>query len=70
MSQKYAGDESLFAYKNGLDEKEKGMYSIVGGGLPIRVQGVEGTVAVVVVCGLKGEEDHEVIVETIQEYWY
>lgn len=70
LNQKYGADESLFAYKNGLGEGEKSRYALRGGGFPIRVEGVEGVVAVVVVCGLRGEEDHEVIVETIQEHWY
>lgn len=54
----------------GVRESGKARFSCVGGGLPLRVSGVEGVVAVVVVCGLGGEENHEVIVETIQENWY
>jgi uncharacterized protein (UPF0303 family) len=42
-------------------------YAIHGGGFPIRVRGVEGIVAVVVVSGLKQEDDHEVVVETVRE---
>lgn len=42
-------------------------YAIHGGGYPIRVRGVEGVVAVVVVSGLKQEDDHQVVAETIRE---
>jgi uncharacterized protein (UPF0303 family) len=42
-------------------------YAIHGGGYPIRVRGVEGLVAVVVVSGLKQEDDHQVVAETIRE---
>jgi uncharacterized protein (UPF0303 family) len=31
------------------------------------VRGVEGVVAVVVVSGLKQEDDHQVVVETVRE---
>jgi uncharacterized protein (UPF0303 family) len=47
-----------------------GDYAIHGGGVPIRVTGVEGVVAVVVVSGLKQDEDHAVIVEVIRELYY
>ena len=42
-------------------------YAIHGGGYPIRVRGVEGIVAVVVVSGLKQEDDHQVVAETMKE---
>jgi uncharacterized protein (UPF0303 family) len=42
-------------------------YAIHGGGYPIRVRGVEGIVAVVVVSGLKQEDDHQVVAETIRD---
>lgn len=42
-------------------------YAIHGGGFPIRVRGVEGVVAVVVVSGLKQEDDHEVVAETVKQ---
>ena len=45
-----------------LGEKA-GQYAIHGGGVPIRVRGVEGVVGVVVVSGLKQHEDHAVVVE-------
>ncbi|RDW80227.1 hypothetical protein BP6252_04865 [Coleophoma cylindrospora] len=69
MSCKFEGDEQAFAAKYGLGEKG-GEYAIHGGGVPIRVRGVEGVVAVVVVSGLKQDEDHGVIVECIRELYY
>lgn len=42
-------------------------YAIHGGGYPVRVRGVEGIVAVVVVSGLKQEDDHQVVAETVRE---
>jgi uncharacterized protein (UPF0303 family) len=69
MSCKFNGDELAFRDKYGLGESA-GEYAIHGGGIPIRVTGVEGVVAVVVVSGLKQDEDHAVIVETIRELYY
>lgn len=34
---------------------------------PVRVRGVEGIVAVVVVSGLKQEQDHAIIVQAVRE---
>ena len=65
MHVKYHGDEQKFAEKFVLGPKA-GDYAIHGGGVPIRVQGVEGVVAVVVVSGLKQEEDHMAAVEAMQ----
>ncbi|KAK3897633.1 hypothetical protein C8A05DRAFT_38806 [Staphylotrichum tortipilum] len=42
-------------------------YAIHGGGYPVRLRGVDGIVAVVVVSGLKQEHDHAVVTETIKE---
>ena len=39
-----------------------------GGGFPVRVRNVEGAVGVIVVSGLKGEDNHAAIVGGIQEY--
>ncbi|CAG9942470.1 unnamed protein product [Clonostachys rosea f. rosea IK726] len=66
---KFAGDEAAFAAKFGLGPDQAGQYAIHGGGVPIRVEGVEGVVAVVVVSGLKQEQDHGVIVDVIKENW-
>ncbi|RDL41028.1 uncharacterized protein BP5553_01007 [Venustampulla echinocandica] len=66
MHCKFKGDETLFREKYGLGNSA-GEYAIHGGGVPIRVENVEGVVAVVVVSGLKQHEDHGVILEVIQE---
>ena len=64
MHHKYEGDKKAFADKfslgNSADE-----YAIHGGGVPIRVKGVEGIVAVAVVSGLSQEQDHAVVVSGI-----
>ncbi|KAF2966004.1 hypothetical protein GQX73_g7550 [Xylaria multiplex] len=66
---KYQGDERAFRLKFGMSEDVAGRYAIHGGGVPIRVSGVEGIVAVVVVSGLKQHEDHGVIVDVINSNW-
>ncbi len=47
---------------------EAGTYSFHGGAVPIKVKGVEGVVAVVVVSGLTDAEDHGAIVEVLGEW--
>ncbi|KAJ5225916.1 hypothetical protein N7468_007141 [Penicillium chermesinum] len=63
--------ESAFVKKFALASGNGGAvadeYAIHGGGYPIRVRGVEGVVAVAVVSGLKQEDDHQVVAETIKE---
>ncbi|KAJ5724431.1 hypothetical protein N7493_006159 [Penicillium malachiteum] len=63
--------ESAFVKKFALASANGGAvadeYAIHGGGYPIRVRGVDGVVAVVVVSGLKQEDDHQVVAETIRE---
>lgn len=54
MHNKFVGDEALFASKFALGQTA-GQYAIHGGGWPVRVRGVEGIVAVVVVSGLRQE---------------
>ncbi|KAG2106796.1 uncharacterized protein F5147DRAFT_746218 [Suillus discolor] len=44
------------------------IYAVHGGGFPVKVEGVEGVVGVIVVSGLAQEDDHSVIVDGIQEY--
>jgi uncharacterized protein (UPF0303 family) len=66
---KFNGDHELFRAKNGMDREQASKYALHGGAVPIRVRGVEGIVAVVVVSGLTQQEDHMVIVETIREFW-
>ncbi|TVY46010.1 UPF0303 protein [Lachnellula occidentalis] len=68
MHCKFAGDEVAFREKYGLGGSA-GEYAIHGGGIPIRVKGVEGVVAVVVVSGLKQHQDHAVVVEIIRELY-
>ncbi|KAF2139754.1 uncharacterized protein K452DRAFT_289731 [Aplosporella prunicola CBS 121167] len=67
MHNKLGGDEARFAAKYMLGDRA-GDYAIHGGGFPVRVKGVEGIVGVIVVSGLKQEWDHQVIVETIEQY--
>lgn len=67
MHNKFKGDEAAFATKFALGTRA-GEYAIHGGGFPVRVQGVEGIVAVVVVSGLKQEQDHGIIVQAVQEF--
>lgn len=69
MHCKFRGDEELFRAKYGLDPAAAAGYAIHGGAVPIKVKGVEGVVAVVVVSGLKQHEDHGVILETVRGYW-
>lgn len=64
---KYKGDELAFGAKFSLGEKA-GEYAIHGGGWPVRVQGVEGVIAVIVVSGLKQEQDHGIILQVVGEY--
>lgn len=61
-----------FAKFYSLTEEESASYSINGGGVPIRVEGVEGIVGVIVVTGSSPrnfeQDDHAVIVDTIKEF--
>ena len=68
MGCKFQKDEKKFAETFVLGERA-GDYAIHGGGVPIRVKGVEGVVAVVIVSGLSQQEDHAVIVEVIKELY-
>nr|POF03462.1 upf0303 protein [Quercus suber] len=67
MHNKFGGDEPAFAAKYGLLGEKAGDYAIHGGGWPVRVKGVEGVVAVVVVSGLKQEQDHGIITQVVAE---
>ena len=55
------------AAKVKLEVADPSIYAFHGGGFPVRVKNVEGIVGVIVVSGL-GHNDHEVIVESIQQY--
>ncbi|KXJ87004.1 hypothetical protein Micbo1qcDRAFT_167750 [Microdochium bolleyi] len=69
LSCKYAQDEEAFRAKFGMSQDQASRYAIHGGGVPIRVEGVEGIVGVVVVSGLKQHEDHAVIWDVVREHW-
>lgn len=69
LSCKFGQDEALFASKFGMSTEQAGKYAIHGGGVPIRVRGVEGIVGVVIVSGLKQDQDHGVIMDVIEENW-
>ncbi|KAL4943709.1 hypothetical protein BDV06DRAFT_220970 [Aspergillus oleicola] len=58
--------ESAFREKFALGATA-GEYAIHGGGFPVRVKGVDGVVGVIVVSGLRQEDDHQVIVEVVRE---
>lgn len=61
------GNEDKFKARFSLGETA-GDYAIHGGGFPIRVTGVEGPIGAIVVSGLAQEEDHQVIVESLQAF--
>lgn len=64
--------EAAFVKKYALPSSNGGSvaddYAIHGGGFPVRVKGVEGVVGVIVVSGLKQEDDHQVIVEVVKDF--
>ena len=66
MHHKMTGSEQAFQKKYMLGERA-GDYAIHGGGVPIRVKGVEGIVGVIVVSGLKQHEDHQVVIEALEQ---
>ena len=66
MHHKFQGDEKAFADKYALGSTA-GEYAIHGGGVPIRVRGVEGIVAIVTVSGLSQEQDHMAVVSGIKD---
>lgn len=67
MHNKLHGNEETFKNKYMLGESA-GEYAIHGGGVPVRVHGVEGIVGVIVVSGLKQHEDHQAVVEGLEEF--
>ncbi|KIW98678.1 uncharacterized protein Z519_00339 [Cladophialophora bantiana CBS 173.52] len=67
MHNKFKGDEEAFSRKYMLGA-EAGSYAIHGGGVPVRVKGVEGIVGVVVVSGLKQDQDHMIVIEALGEF--
>lgn len=60
-------DITAFGIRFGQENLSK--YCLFGGGFPVRVKGVEGVVAVIIVSGLKHFEDHAVIVKVLQEWF-
>ena len=68
MHNKFEGDEKAFREKYGLGIEEGGKFAIHGGAYPVFVKGVEGVVGVVVVSGLRQEQDHQIVVKAIHEY--
>ena len=68
MHWRFGGDDDAFRAKNGFGEQEAGQHAIWGGGVPIKVKDVEGTVGVVAISGLPHEEDHAAVVEVLTEY--
>lgn len=64
-SNEFKANQEDFTAKYTLGEAAS-KYAIRGGGVAIRVQGVEGVVAVCVVSGLKQHEDHGVVVEQME----
>ena len=66
MHNKFMGDEVKFAEKYALGASA-GQYAIHGG-VPVRVRDVEGVVAVIVVSGLRQDQDHSVITETLEGF--
>jgi uncharacterized protein (UPF0303 family) len=64
----FAGNEVKFRETFGMGMEEAAAYTIAGGAVPVKVKGVEGVVAVVVVSGLAQEEDHGVVVEVLGEW--
>lgn len=68
MHNKMQGDEAAFAAKYALGS-QAGEYAVHGGGVPVRVKGVEGVVGVIVVSGLAQDQDHQVVVESLQQFW-
>lgn len=65
----FKGDESEFKRVFQLSEDQANSYAIHGGAVPIRVMGVEGIVAIVIVSGLTQQEDHGVISDVIKQHW-
>lgn len=60
------GDDDAFRDRYGLGDGRL-EFSIEGGAVPVRVQGVEGVVGVIAVTGLSQAENHMCAVEALQE---
>lgn len=66
MHNKFEGDEARLAQVFQLGDTA-GSYAIHGGAVPIRVQGVEGAVAICIVSGLKQQDDHQIVIDGLKE---
>lgn len=64
-----ATQEDITAFGIRFGQENIAKYCLFGGGFPVRVKGVEGVVAVIIVSGLKHHEDHLVIVKVLQEWF-
>lgn len=62
-------DAETFLADFGIGPHEASRCATRGGGVPIRVGGVEGVVAVVAVTGLLEPENHGVISEVTKSHW-
>ncbi|BCS20572.1 DUF967 domain protein [Aspergillus puulaauensis] len=65
VEEAFVGKYALVSSSGGKTADE---YAIHGGAFPIRVKGVDGVVGVIVVSGLKQEDDHQVIVEVVRDF--
>lgn len=63
INKKLDGNDELFYKKYGLD---KNKYVITPGAVPIFTE-ENGLVAVIAVTGLKPEEDHKIIIDTLEK---
>lgn len=68
MQREYQYTTVQAALRDRFELADASVYACHGGGFPVRVKNVEGIVGVIVVSGLKQEDDHNVIVEGIQKY--
>lgn len=69
LNLQFGGDEAKFKNIFQLSDEQANSYAIHGGAVPIRVPGVDGIVAIVIVSGLAQEEDHGVIADVIKSNW-
>lgn len=60
-------DVNAFGIRFGAENIAK--YCLFGGGFPVRIKGLDGVAAVIIVSGLKHFEDHGVIVKVLQEWF-
>jgi uncharacterized protein (UPF0303 family) len=64
MYNKFEGNEARLTQVYQLGDSAAS-YTIAGGAVPIKVETVEGAVAVCVVSGLSMQDDHQMVVEGI-----